>query len=66
MQKKSDDCKATALDLLGAASALISRKDRNDLWRIAFGSADLTAADRYTVNRIRVSLRYRLTMRSTT
>lgn len=62
MQKKSDDCKATALDLLGAASALISRKDRNDLWQIAFGSADLTAADRYTVNRIRD----RLTMRSTT
>lgn len=57
--QKSDDCKAQALELLGAASALISRKDRNDLWRIAFGSSDLTAADRYTVNRIRE----RVTMR---
>jgi len=51
--KKSEDCKAQALELLGAASALISRKDRNDLWRIAFSSTDLTAADYYTVNRIR-------------
>ncbi len=57
--QKCDQCKAQALELLGAASALISRKDRNDLWRIAFSSTDLTAKDYYTVNRIRE----RVTMR---
>ncbi len=51
--QKSDDCKALARALLGKASALLNYRDRNDLWRIAFGSSDLTAADYYTVNRIR-------------
>jgi len=57
--QKSDDCKAQALELLGAGPSLISHKDSRDLWRIAFSTTDLTAKDYYTVNRIRE----RVTMR---
>ena len=56
MDKKSDEFKAWALDLIGSRHKLITSRDRAILWRLAASSDELTDRDMDSIHDIAVKV----------